>query len=157
MAVQPAQDVRDTTDVRVTLVDADVHPFLKIEECAEYLAEPWRTRYFARYADEVHALAAVNNPPHVKQVIRADAAPPSGGPPGSDPVFLHKQLLQETAIDYAILNFLSPRSKINTSSLRGPLASSRYRSDAPSPSVRPTLSLPPMSFRAGERLMGWTD
>src|SRR6202030_4073844 len=34
---------------------------------------------------------------------RADGDPPSGLPPGSDPDFLQQQLMEEVAIDYAIM------------------------------------------------------
>ncbi len=84
-----------TTPTRQGLVDCDVHPIPKsIDEIRQYLPMPWRDRYTGG------GRGLFGNPVHGS---RLDSVPDAGGPPGSDPDFLRKQLLDEYGHAYAIL------------------------------------------------------
>jgi uncharacterized protein len=98
--------------VDVSVVDTDVHPALQIpEELAPYTPEPWRTRDFMKREPWRLAGGAVYSAP--QKGVRGDAMPPGGGPAGSDPAFVKKQLLEEEGVDYAILIPLVARLKVD--------------------------------------------
>jgi predicted TIM-barrel fold metal-dependent hydrolase len=98
--------------VAVQIVDVDVHPALRApDELAQYTAEPWRTRDFLTRGS-VRSTGSLFAPP--QKGVRGDAIPPSGGPAGSDPEFTEQQLLQDAAVDYAILIPLVGRLNINS-------------------------------------------
>lgn len=85
----------DISGVREGLVDCDVHVYPhSLDELREYLPMPWRDRYRGG------GRGFFGNPVHGS---RQDARPPSGGPLGSDPDFLRKQLIEEFGHAYAIL------------------------------------------------------
>ncbi|RAP75733.1 amidohydrolase family protein [Paenibacillus montanisoli] len=80
---------------RTGIIDCDVHPYPKnAGEIRSYLKQPWRERYNGGgrgfYGNPVHG-------------DRLDARPPQGGPSGSDPELLRKQLVEEYGYAYAIL------------------------------------------------------
>lgn len=101
-----------TKSVEVRLVDCDVHPFVDQQWLAEYMPEPWRSRYFtAGDPREVEPPLFIYQA--VQNVMRGDAVPPSGGYPGSDPEFVTQHLLKHDGVDYAMLFPLQPRSRIN--------------------------------------------
>jgi len=77
------------------IIDCDVHNAVaSVDEIRSYMKEPWRSRYTGIqqriYSNNVHT-------------VRADAYPPSGNHPGSDPDFMRKQLIEKYGIDHAIL------------------------------------------------------
>ncbi|MEQ7129369.1 amidohydrolase family protein [Actinopolymorpha sp. B11F2] len=77
------------------IVDCDVHPSPRsIDEIRQHLAQPWRDRYRGG------GRGFFGNPVHGS---RLDSTPPNGGPPGSDPWFLRKQLIEEYGIAHAVL------------------------------------------------------
>src|SRR5215210_749928 len=72
---------------RVGIIDCDVHPMPRnVDEIKSYLPMPWRDRYSAG------GRGFFGNPVHG---ARLDSVPPGGGPTGSDPDFLRKQLIDE--------------------------------------------------------------
>lgn len=78
------------------LIDTDVHNDVgDVDDC---LPRVWRDRWrrVGSGAGSVHE----GNP---RGVLRRDAWPPDGGPPGSDPLFLLTDHLDRYDIDYAIL------------------------------------------------------
>jgi len=80
---------------RQGIVDCDVHPGpVNVDEIRGYMAQPWRDRYSGG------GRGFFGNPVHG---ARLDSSPPSGGPPGSDPDFLRKQLVEEYGVAYAVL------------------------------------------------------
>jgi predicted TIM-barrel fold metal-dependent hydrolase len=84
----------DTVEVR--LVDADVHPTPRSkDELRSYLAEPWRSRPPQGYEDPSLYLPWGAG-------VRADSRP-AEGPAGSDRELLERQLLNDAAVDYAML------------------------------------------------------
>jgi predicted TIM-barrel fold metal-dependent hydrolase len=92
----PVRDVRQG----VRIVDADVHPWFLPQTVSARLNEPWRTR-FERYGPRVAKPPALY--PRVRNAgYRLDSWP-EGGFPGSDPELARRQLLDEHAVDYAIL------------------------------------------------------
>jgi predicted TIM-barrel fold metal-dependent hydrolase len=105
-------------EVRVRVVDCDVHPVPgSIDEFVEHYPEPFRSRYFGRYKDEV-PLGFHLYTPHSNiggnQGMGGPggyAVPESGGGMGSDPDFLAKQLCVDHGTDYMIINplFFRPR------------------------------------------------
>ena len=98
-------------EIEVQIVDCDVHPTPTIEGLADYVPEPWRSRYFRRYPAEVECGGARIYMPSTS--TRVDAMPAHGGPEGSDPALMDRQLLQELGVDYAICIPLIPRLKIS--------------------------------------------
>lgn len=79
----------------VTLIDCDVHPYLKhADELREYLREPWRSR-------TIPSRRQIYLPPGDGR--RLDALPADGSPAGSDPELVEKQVLQGIDADYVIL------------------------------------------------------
>jgi hypothetical protein len=81
--------------VRIGIVDCDVHPMPRSsDEIKAYLPMPWRDRYGGG------GRGFFGNPVHG---ARLDSVPPGGGPTGSDPDFLRKQLIDEFGVAYAIL------------------------------------------------------
>jgi predicted TIM-barrel fold metal-dependent hydrolase len=80
---------------RAGIVDCDVHPMpTSVEEIKVYMPMPWRDRY------KVSGRAFFDNPVHGS---RLDSWPPSGGPPGSDPGLVRRQLLDEYGVAYVVL------------------------------------------------------
>ncbi|MCZ8517076.1 amidohydrolase family protein [Paenibacillus filicis] len=72
-----------------------MHPTPKsIDEIRSYMKQPWKDRYSGGgrgfYGNPVHG-------------ARLDAKPPNGGPIGSDPEFVRKQLIEEYDEQHAIL------------------------------------------------------
>lgn len=95
---------------KVSIVDCDVHLDPKFaEDFAEFMPEPYRTRYYSRDLEVAHDNALFYPPP--QNLARLDAIPPSGGPLGTDPEYVELQLLQQTGIDYAVIGPLGPRAK----------------------------------------------
>ncbi|MBI4505033.1 MAG: amidohydrolase [Chloroflexi bacterium] len=100
-----AVDERTPGEVEVSVVDVDVHPAPRSnDELRLYLPEPWRSRdwppaVLGRAASLI--AGPLYFPPGTSQ--RADAYPPSGGPPCSDPDFTARQLFDEAGVDYGIL------------------------------------------------------
>jgi len=93
---QPTTDAQAKGRVAVRRVDCDVHPgFEAPDELIDYIMEPWKSK-----TDMRKLIRPVYLPPHVG---RQDAAPPSGGASGSDPVLLDKHLLGDAQIDYVVL------------------------------------------------------
>ncbi len=80
---------------RVGLVDCDVHVFPRNnDELKSYMPMPWRDRF------KGGGRGFYGNPVHGS---RLDSVPPDGGPAGSDPDFLRKQLVDEFGVAYCIL------------------------------------------------------
>ncbi|MDP9379807.1 MAG: hypothetical protein M3Q29_06580, partial [Chloroflexota bacterium] len=75
------------------IVDCDVHPAPRsTDEIRSYMPMPWRDRYSGG------GRGFFGNPVHG---ARLDSKPPDGAPPGSDPDFLRKQLIDEYGVAYA--------------------------------------------------------
>ncbi len=84
-----------TTPARQGIVDCDVHVYPRsADEIKQYLPMPWRDRYGGG------GRGFFGNPVHGS---RLDSTPPGGGPPGSDPGFLRRQLIDEYGVAYAVL------------------------------------------------------
>ena len=100
----------------MALIDCDVHPrWRSLEEIAEYVAEPWRTKLLTGRVVVPH-----NGYPNPIATHRRDAAPPNGGGPGSDPAFLVADLIERYSMDYAIL--AGESGQLNLSNLANPEA-----------------------------------
>lgn len=90
----------------VGVIDCDVHPVLVggVGALLPYLSERWRRRLDPRKnVDFIQAL--VGRAPHFKGsgVLRRDATPPTGGPPGSDPAFMVQHHLNRNHIEAVVL------------------------------------------------------
>ena len=81
---------------REGIIDTDVHPSPRdLDEIRRHMRAPWRDRY------KGGGRGFYGNP--VVSGSRDDSVPPGGGPPGSDPAFLRKQLIEEYGIAHAVL------------------------------------------------------
>jgi uncharacterized protein len=86
------------------LIDCDVHNSVpSIEVLYPYLPDLWRDYIVER---GVGSLEPNYYPAGAPLSARPGAAPPSGGPPGSDLDLLRGQLLDSWDVEYAILNCL---------------------------------------------------
>jgi hypothetical protein len=100
------------------IIDADVHNVVENEKLLfPYLARRWR-----RHLE----LFGVRGPTGGRRTVptnrRADARPPTGGRPGSDPAFLREQLLDGWGIDLGILIPLTGVGRSNNLELDAALA-----------------------------------
>lgn len=110
-------DTRSAT-VPVRVVDCDVHPVPRaIDEFIEHYPEPFRSRYFTRYREEV-PLSFLLYTPHSNTGGSAGmggpggyAVPPTSGGSGSDPDWLARQLGVDHGTDYFIMNPLTFRPR----------------------------------------------
>ena len=92
---EPTTDGRALPPARTGIVDVDVHPVPRdADAIREHLPMPWRDRY------QGERRSFFNNPVHGS---RLDAVPPDGGPKGSDPDFMRRQLIDEYGVAHAIL------------------------------------------------------
>lgn len=93
---RPVQNVKEVDSLtKIPIIDCDVHPSPKsIDEIRSYMKQPWKDRYSGG------GRGFYGNPLHG---ARLDAKPPNGGPTGSDPEFLRKQLIEEFGHQHAIL------------------------------------------------------
>ncbi len=83
------------------LIDADVHPSIgDYTQLHPYLPEVWR-RHVRKSGFGGPSSGILRGQ---GGLYRADAAPPEGGEPGSDPALLRQQLLERYNVRYAILN-----------------------------------------------------
>ncbi|MCD2175176.1 amidohydrolase family protein [Rhizobium sp. C4] len=85
------------------IIDADVHPWINgdIKGLQKYLSRTWWEHFDGRYVLPNHYL----RPPLARASSnRLDAMPPSGGEPGSDPVFMKEDHLDRHNISHAILS-----------------------------------------------------
>jgi len=105
MAVKVTAQGRAPAEVAIKVVDTDVHPTLSVDRYAEYIPEPWRTRYFRKPLPMVGGLYG-----SVMSFSRENTAPPGGGGPGSDPDFAAHQLFVDEGVDYAVLIPMSATS-----------------------------------------------
>jgi uncharacterized protein len=88
--------------VAVRCVDSDVHPVPKSGVLAQYIPEPWRSKYFLprRIGDQIYYDA----PDYAHAyAMRVDTFPADGEFAGSDPDLAFKQLIMEAGADIAIL------------------------------------------------------
>jgi predicted TIM-barrel fold metal-dependent hydrolase len=98
MTVTASSAAAAGAEVRVEVVDADVHPSFFVDSFVEHIPEPWRSRYFRRPLPMVGGLYG-----SVMSFHREDTMPPGGGGPGSDPEFAARQLFLDERVDYAVL------------------------------------------------------
>jgi predicted TIM-barrel fold metal-dependent hydrolase len=87
---------------KYSFIDCDIHNALPSEATLRsYLPQRWRRHHetFAMRQFPGNYLSHTN-----PLACRADAWPPSGGPPGSDLDFMRAQLLDAWGIEYGILN-----------------------------------------------------
>ncbi|WP_274650897.1 amidohydrolase family protein [Paenibacillus humicola] len=95
MIEQQASAEAGKTAARTGIIDCDVHPYPRnAAEIRSYMTMPWRERYNGGgrgfYGNPVHG-------------DRLDARPSQGGPSGSDPELLRRQLIDEYGYAHAIL------------------------------------------------------
>ena len=84
-----------STEVPVTLIDCDVHPYLKHQdELRAYMVEPWRSKKFPNRRE-------IYMPPGDGR--RLDSFPAGGSPPGSDPDLMRQHVFEGIGVDYIIL------------------------------------------------------
>lgn len=103
MAVRENAAIRteDRTDpkpakVKPGIIDCDVHPIPKsLDQIRQYMPKFWRDRFRGGGRGLFYG-----NPFHG---MRQDSIPPDGGPAGSDPNFVRKQLIEEYNVRHAIL------------------------------------------------------
>jgi len=95
--------IRQDVKVREKIIDADVHPWIDgdIKGLKPYLSRDWWAHFDGRYVLPNHWL----RPPLARASSnRIDAITPSGGEPGSDPVFMRQVHLDKHDISHAVLS-----------------------------------------------------
>jgi predicted TIM-barrel fold metal-dependent hydrolase len=88
--------------IAVRCVDSDVHPVPKSGVLAQYIPEPWRSKYFLprRIGDQIYYDA----PDYAHAyAMRVDTFPADGEFAGSDPDLAFRQLIMEAGADIAVL------------------------------------------------------
>ena len=88
--------------IAVRCVDSDVHPVPKSGVLAQYIPEPWRSKYFMprRIGEQIYYDA----PDYAHAyAMRVDTFPADGEFAGSDPDLAFRQLIMEAGADIAIL------------------------------------------------------
>jgi predicted TIM-barrel fold metal-dependent hydrolase len=91
------------TRAREKIIDADVHPWVNgdIQGLKKYLSRDWWAHFDGRYTLPNHWL----RPPLARASSnRVDAMTPSGGEPGSDPLFMKEEHLDKHNISHAVLS-----------------------------------------------------
>jgi len=80
---------------RAKVIDCDVHPMLpdRGESLEPYLSQGMRRQLGGRQSAMTEPLPANRFAHPGGMVLRPDAQPPSGGPPGSDPEYVCTDLL----------------------------------------------------------------
>ena len=93
--------------VAVRVVDSDVHPVPRQGVLADYIPEPWRSKFFlSRPVGEQHLLRRAGLRTLLRDAGR-HASPPDGEFAGSDPEMAFRQVIIEAGVDIAILGAAS--------------------------------------------------
>ena len=111
MSVATPKRENQQQTVAVKVVDVDVHPYPSAATAhliAEHTPEPYRSRWYAGQAAAAGSAIGggpIYDPPEFQdaRAMRADARPPSGGFPCSEPDFATEQLLKGAHVDIGIL------------------------------------------------------
>ena len=79
-------------DVRLGIIDCDIHPYPKVGALDQYLSERWR-KHIAEYGQFTPGTYAARGtyPRFAPNTSRRDSWPPSGGAPGSDVDFIREE------------------------------------------------------------------
>ena len=90
------------------MIDCDVHPIVRggMTTLLEYLPRAWKRRFEMKGLGINQKILPVRYAHPNGDVIRVDATPPGGGPPGSDPAYLAEDLCERHGVARAILNSL---------------------------------------------------
>jgi predicted TIM-barrel fold metal-dependent hydrolase len=101
---------RSDAEVRLRIIDSDVHPTVAaLSEFRPHLSERW-WRYLQTYGPRPkHGFAQADPyPKAAPRAARRDAWTPEGQPPGSDLDFMRRHYLDAYDVEYGILAPLSP-------------------------------------------------
>jgi predicted TIM-barrel fold metal-dependent hydrolase len=102
MAVTVDERTLSETRVDVRIVDCDLHPAPRAGELAQYIPEPYRSKYWARR--RVGQTNTYDAPDYYRaQAMRLDSFPEDGNFPGSDPDMAFKHVIMEAGCDLVIL------------------------------------------------------
>jgi predicted TIM-barrel fold metal-dependent hydrolase len=90
------------------IVDCDVHPIVPggMATLYPFLPKAWVQRFELKNATSHRSALTLRFEHPSGSAIRADAVPPKGGVPGSDPDFIESDLLDQHDIAFAVLNSL---------------------------------------------------
>jgi uncharacterized protein len=100
-------------DVRLPIIDSDVHPTVaSVSEMRPYLSERW-LRYWQTYGPRPKHPFAQGDPypKAAPRAARRDAWTPDGKPPGSDLDFMRGHYLDACNVEYGILAPLFPTAQ----------------------------------------------
>ena len=102
MSMTADRRIAATQRIAVRCVDSDVHPMPRSGELAQYIPEPWRSKYYGTHA--FGDLIYYDAPDYAHSyAMRVDTFPADGEFPGSDPDLAFRQLIMEAGSDIAIL------------------------------------------------------
>lgn len=92
-------------EVRQAVVDCDIHPATKsVHELFPFMAKRWQEHALTYGSHIRQGLSdALAHPRMQPDVARADAWPPDGSTPGSDPAFMREQHLDGNGVEYGVL------------------------------------------------------
>jgi predicted TIM-barrel fold metal-dependent hydrolase len=113
MSIVEATPAVETGDlVEVQIVDSDVHPSPRPGALLPYLPEDIK-RFLPRGREMMEIPNYYDVPDFANSsAMRADAFPPGGGFPGTDPDFATQQLLREAKVDIGILEPLGGQARL---------------------------------------------
>ncbi|MET4428759.1 amidohydrolase family protein [Mycolicibacterium sp. 624] len=102
MSMTADRRIAATQRIAVRCVDSDVHPMPRSGELAQYIPEPWRSKYYGTHA--FGDLIYYDAPDYAHSyAMRVDTFPADGEFAGSDPDLAFRQLIMEAGSDIAIL------------------------------------------------------
>lgn len=99
------KDLKGSNETGIEIIDCDIHPaFRSLRDYDPFLEKRWRDHLaeFGDYSREPFS-DTIQYPRMAPAISRADAWPPSGGPPGSDLDFMREQHLDPMGVQYGIL------------------------------------------------------
>ena len=105
------REPRTETAERLMVVDCDIHPNPRsLDDVKQFLPQRWQRHMttFGNLSREMYS-DTIGYPRMAPAISRADAWPPSGGPPGSDLEFMRRQHLDPNGVEIGNLIPLATR------------------------------------------------
>src|SRR5258705_5815242 len=105
---RPILAEEEAAQSRLRIIDCDVHPSIHAHtDLHQFMSKRWQ-KNFRDYGSHLRTpyIGTTPYPRSSPLIARRDAWPPTGGPPGSDLVFMQKQHLDPLDVEFGILQVL---------------------------------------------------